>query len=164
MTPTESFVHANLVSTCPPSIPCSDNFWYTADKKGIFISRRSQFPLYVPSGRPIRLPNTPCLELAAGSCGVSVSPQQAHTATQSLPARWTPLWICSAREQVQPWKKGCVRKKWGQKRTCSRCEMKKTNQDWEMWSNLGGERRPWEHPSLSTGVEELQVDKSVRWE
>lgn len=63
---------------------------------------------------------------------------------------------------MQPWKTGCVREKWERKRTCSRCEIK-TNQDWEMWSSLGGERRAWDHPSLSIGVEKLQVEK-VRWE
>lgn len=59
---------------------------------------------------------------------------------------------------MQPWKTGCVREKWERKRTCSRCEIK-TNQDWEMWSSLGGERRAWDHPSLSIGVEKLQVEK-----
>lgn len=28
-----------------------------------------------------------------------------------------------------------------------------------MWSSLGGERRAWERPSLSIGVEKLQVEK-----
>lgn len=58
---------------------------------------------------------------------------------------------------MQPWKKSYEGEKRGAetKRTCVRCEIKKENQARELWSDSGGKRGAWEHPSLSTGIEKV---------